>query len=40
MKPALGWQVFERPARFVEWNTLASRCLQNEADRADCREPD
>lgn len=40
MKPALLGQVFEGLARFFVWNTLASRCLEDEADRAYRRKPD
>ena len=40
MKPALVGQLFERLERFVDWNTLASGRFENQADRANGREPD
>src|SRR5450432_1705884 len=40
MKPALVGQQFERLECFVHWNTFTSRCFENQADRANGREPD
>jgi hypothetical protein len=40
MKPSLGGQLFERLECFLGRNTFASRRFENQADRANGREPD